>query len=105
QGFESFQRIGKRATVLVTVFFEGRAQFWAQNVLRAHQVDADVEMASSQDRPADLRVGGLVGPHGIENDVDRHALGASDVSLAGSLTAECKGDVSHCHWLGGYWSP
>jgi hypothetical protein len=59
---------------LSILLFEGGAQFWTQNVLWAHQVDADVQMAGSQNCPANLRVRGLVGPHGIENDVYRHAL-------------------------------
>jgi hypothetical protein len=35
-------------------------------------VDADIEVAAGEDSAANLRLGGLVGPHGIENDVDRH---------------------------------
>ena len=37
-------------------------------------MDADVwERAGGQDGAADLRVGRLIGAHGIENDVDWHA--------------------------------
>src|SRR5215472_6114400 len=89
---ESFEGIGK-GTAVAILLFEGGAQFWAQDILWAYQMNADVQMAGSQHCPANLRVWGLVGPHGIENDVYRHALCASEMK---ALTAECKGDVSQC---------
>jgi hypothetical protein len=44
-------------------------------------MDAYVELAAGLDRPANLRIGGLVGPHGIENDVDRHGSAGLLLSL------------------------
>ena len=74
QGLKGIADGLERIAVFRLSLFEGGAQFWAQDFLWAHQVDADVQLAGSQDCPANLRVRGLVGPHGIENDVDWHAL-------------------------------
>ena len=51
---------------------QGAVERRAQNLLRADQVDAHVEMAARENGPANLRFGGFVGTHSIYNDVDRH---------------------------------
>ena len=59
------------------------AQDGAQNLFGASQVDAEVVVACSEDGPADLGIGGLVGAHCVNDDVDRHLGNDNRVSIAG----------------------
>ena len=51
---------------------EGLAEDGAQGVFRADKVDSDVVLTCSENSPANLRFGGFVGTHCIDNDVGRH---------------------------------
>jgi len=44
----------------------------AQDVLGASEVDPDVELTCSENGPANLWLGGLVGTHRVNDNVDRH---------------------------------
>jgi len=48
------------------------AEDWAHYFFGAHEVDPNAELARSKDGPANFWFGGLVGTHGIYNDVDWH---------------------------------
>ncbi len=48
------------------------AQDRAQDIFGPDQVDADVIVTCSKDGPANLRIGGLVGAHCVNHDVNRH---------------------------------
>ena len=54
---------------------QGVVERGTEDLLRANQVDAHIEMARGQDSPANLGFGGLVGTHGIDSDIDRHLGG------------------------------
>ena len=44
----------------------------AQNIFGAYEVDPDVVLTRSEDGPANLWLGGLIGTHGVNDYVDRH---------------------------------
>ena len=43
-----------------------------QDIFGADEVDPDVVLTRSEDGPANLWFGGLIGTHGVNDDVDRH---------------------------------
>jgi hypothetical protein len=43
-----------------------------QDIFRASEVDPDVVLTCSEDGPANLWFGGLIGTHGVNDYVDRH---------------------------------
>ncbi len=44
----------------------------AQDIFGANEVDPDVVLTRSEDGPANLWFGGLIGTHCVNDDVDRH---------------------------------
>jgi hypothetical protein len=44
----------------------------AKDIFRSNEMDSNVVVACSEDGPAYLRIGGLVGAHGVNHDVDWH---------------------------------
>jgi hypothetical protein len=48
------------------------AEDGAQDVFGAHEMDPDVVLTRSKDGPANLWLGGLIGTHCVNNDVNRH---------------------------------
>ena len=44
----------------------------AQNLLGADQMNADIVLAARENGPANLWLGGLIGTHCVNNDVNRH---------------------------------
>ena len=65
---------GELEALFVLVGLQARAQPRTQHVLRPREEDADVKGATGQDGAANLGVGSLVGSHGVQNDVNRHAV-------------------------------
>ena len=63
----------------VAVAAERLAEQRAEFVLGADEMDADIVLAGSENSPANLGFGGLVGTHRVYNDVNRHQRDSSRV--------------------------
>jgi hypothetical protein len=53
----------------------------AQNLFGPCKVDPDTVMTRSKDGPTDLRIGGLVGTHCVNDDVNRHQATITGLKL------------------------
>ncbi len=63
------------------------AQDGTEDIFGAGKVDADVILTRSEDGPANLGFGGLVGAHSVYNDIDRHQQGTWSVRIRGMMLA------------------
>src|SRR5258707_1048784 len=61
-----------RTILAVAMAAPGLAEDGAQDVFGAHEMDPDVVLTRSKDGPANLWLGGLIGTHCVNNDVNRH---------------------------------
>jgi len=52
-----------------------------QHIFGSRKVYTDAEITCSKDGPTDLRIGGLVGAHRVNNDVNRHQATITGLKL------------------------
>jgi hypothetical protein len=55
----------------------------AEERLGPDEVDADAEAAAGENRAPDFRLRGLVGAHGVESDVNEHAVSKAETDSPG----------------------
>lgn len=61
---------------------QGAVERRAQNFFGSDQMDANVEVTTCEDSPANLSFWGFVGTHSIYNDVDRHQEGRTETAIS-----------------------